>query len=148
MPTASHEKIVGRDKRIIISNEDYNYLAALSRGAGEIPKRFPPLSNMLAELLAEADVVARERVRPDVITLGSHIDYRDDVIDAKRSVTLAPAGQEHLGANRVSVMSPFGLQLLGAREGDRLEWRTPLGGWKGVTILRVRQFGKSTEWRL
>lgn len=103
---------------------------------------------MLAELLAGAEVMARELVLPDVITLGSHIDYRDDVIDAKRSITLAPAGQEHLGAKRVSVLSTFGLQLLGAREGDRLEWRTFLGGVKGVTILRVRQFGKIAQLEL
>lgn len=91
----------------------------------------------LAEELDRAAVVAPEVLPPRVVTMHAQVSYRDDVTDHVGRVTLVYPGEEDAEAQWVSVLSPVGAALIGLSEGQSIRWRTPSGGFRGLTVLRV-----------
>ena len=122
---------------IIISAEDHRSLSEISKMAAT-RKRHPAISDVLSEELARADVVPRSRLPGDVVAMNSTVEYQDGVTDQVRRVTLVYPGEEELDHNRVSILSPIGAALIGLGEGQTMYWRTPLGGLRGLKVLRVR----------
>lgn len=91
----------------------------------------------LAEELDRAAVVAPEALPPHVVTMHAQVSYRDDVTDQVGHMTLVYPGEEDAEAQAVSVLSPVGAALVGLSEGQAIRWRTPSGGFRGLTVLRV-----------
>lgn len=92
----------------------------------------------LAEELDRAAVVAPEALPPRVVTMNAQVTYRDDVTDQVGCMTLVYPGEEDGEAHAVSVLSPVGAALVGLSEGQSIRWRTPSGGFRGLTVLRVQ----------
>ncbi|MBB2960928.1 nucleoside diphosphate kinase regulator [Methylobacterium sp. R2-1] len=91
----------------------------------------------LAEELDRATVVAPEAMPRRAVTMHARVAYRDDVTDQIGCVTLVYPGEEDAEAHAVSVLSPVGAALIGLSEGQSIRWRTPSGGLRGLTVLRV-----------
>jgi regulator of nucleoside diphosphate kinase len=91
----------------------------------------------LAEELDRAAVVAPEAFPPRVITMHAEVSYRDDVTDQVGRMKLVYPGEEDAERHAISVLSPVGAALVGLSEGQSIRWRTPSGGFRGLTVLRV-----------
>lgn len=91
----------------------------------------------LAEDLDRAAVVAPEAFPPRVITMHAEVSYRDDVTDQVGRMKLVYPGEEDAEGHAISVLSPVGAALVGLSEGQSIRWRTPSGGFRGLTVLRV-----------
>ena len=128
-------------KTKILLREDYELLQSYARRASDEPRHAPAVSERLLSVLEYARTMPLRLLPPHVVTLGSIVEYRDDVIDSNVSILLAPPEQVNFSGPFVPVLSPFGLELLGSNQGERLEWRTALGGWRGATIIRVYRRG-------
>lgn len=91
----------------------------------------------LRGLLEAARIVAPERVPANLVTMNSRIRIRDLQRDETESLTLAypesapgvPVGSDDpaSASTRVSVISPLGAALLGARVGGEASWIGPRG---------------------
>jgi regulator of nucleoside diphosphate kinase len=77
-------------------------------------------ASRLRELLDRATPVAPESVPPDVVTMNSRVVVRDGRGDDPEVYVLAYPDYD--GGRAVYVLSPLGSALLGAREGDRVEY--------------------------
>lgn len=73
---------------------------------------------------------------PDEVTLGSVVRFEDIYTGEIEECTLTLPDQADIGACRLSVLSPVGAALFGAREGALVEWPTP-GGIRRLKIHRV-----------
>lgn len=91
----------------------------------------------LARELARASVVTPDVVPGNVVTMHTRLEYRDDVTDQVRRMTLVYPGEEHWDDQYISVLTPLGVAVLGLSEQQSIRWRTPSGGMRGVTVLRV-----------
>lgn len=90
----------------------------------------------LAELEAEiarAQIVPRDRISPDTITMNSRVRYRDQHGN-EHDVTLVYP--DDAGPGHVSVTSPIGASLLGLRVGDTINWDSSVTPHR-LTILAV-----------
>jgi regulator of nucleoside diphosphate kinase len=67
----------------------------------------------------------------------SKVEYRDDVTGQTRRITLVYPDEENPDAERVSVLTHIGAALVGLSEGQSIEWQSPKGGWRGLTVRRV-----------
>ena len=93
-------------------------------------RRQPPDARtraVLDELVDGADLVASTEIGPEVVTVYAQVvlaDPRDG-----RPVVRVPCWPKDadVDAGFVSVLSPLGAALLGARVGDRVGWTTPDG---------------------
>jgi regulator of nucleoside diphosphate kinase len=69
--------------------------------------------------------------------MGSEVEFRDDTTGKVRRVTLAYPDAADIDAGRISVLTPIGAALIGLSVGQSIEWQTPAGGWRSLTVLGV-----------
>lgn len=83
--------------------------------------------------LERALVVPPQSVPPNVITMNSRVCLLDLDNGERMAVSLVFPDARGTDANKVPVLAPLGLALLGCREGDVMEWRTQ----QGLRRLRI-----------
>jgi len=82
----------------------------------------------LQELLDQGDLVESNAVAADVVTMNSQVLLAEgDAVDAPRTLTLCYPADAGQGEGHVSVLSPVGTSLLGARVGATVHWQSPAG---------------------
>jgi regulator of nucleoside diphosphate kinase len=80
----------------------------------------------LEEQLGRAEVLPSPEVPPDVITMNSSIEVLDLDTGMLQTLTLVFPHVGECDPDHISVLSPLGLALLGAREHDELELTSTL----------------------
>ena len=85
------------------------------------------MAQRLIQEIERAEIVAAEHVPPDVVTMNSVVRVRDRETGERLEVTVSWPEEADVRCNRVSVLAPLGMALLGARAGDHLVWRMPSG---------------------
>ena len=86
--------------------------------------------------LRSAEIV--EAVHGDTIGMGSTVTYTDSESGKEMTFTLVPATEAEPGQGKLSIDSPVGEALAGAREGDERELETPRGSRK-VRVVAIKQ---------
>jgi regulator of nucleoside diphosphate kinase len=81
-------------------------------------------------------IVEPEKVNGDVVTMNSIVCVRD--LDTRRTATwtLVFPDDADVDANKLSVLAPLGLAILGARVGQTVEFQAP-GSMRRVRIERM-----------
>lgn len=95
------------------------------------------LEELLDDLLARATIVAPEEIPTDVVTMNSRLVCTVRGEQAPRNWTLVYPDAAEFDAGRLSVLSPVGHALLGARAGQTVSYRLPDGREQQVTIDEV-----------
>jgi regulator of nucleoside diphosphate kinase len=72
--------------------------------------------------LLRANVVPRERIPRDVVTMNSRVVFENETTGERREVTLVYPGKADIDAGMVSVLVPVGTALLGLRVGQSIDW--------------------------
>jgi len=95
------------------------------------------LDEMLDALLARAAIVAPDAIPQDVVTMNSRVLCTLEGEAQPRGWTLVYPDDADLAGGRLSVLSPIGQALLGARAGQTVDYRLPDGRAQRVTIVEV-----------
>ena len=82
----------------------------------------PPLAQALLDVLDYADVVAPQAIAPDVVTMGSQVEF-SLANGSRQTLSVVYPEEANADAARVSILSPIGAALLGARVGDAVCWQ-------------------------
>jgi regulator of nucleoside diphosphate kinase len=131
---------------LVIAAEDYGRLAFIAT-ASMMARRKPPAGAVLADELVRAAVVPAAHVPPSVVTMGSCVEYRDDNSGKISRVCVVYPGEEDGDVGLVSVLTPIGAALIGLSEGQSMRWRSALGEWRDLTVLRVRRGRRAADGR-
>lgn len=100
--------------------------------------KLSPAARELADILDLSEVVAASDIAADVITMRSLVRIEDASSGAQRTLTLAyPEDEWSQGVDPVSVLSPLGANLLGARVGHLPSWHGPTGEVHRAKVLAV-----------
>jgi regulator of nucleoside diphosphate kinase len=81
----------------------------------------------LDERVSAMQPVAPDAVDDDVVTMNSQVRVRELESDRPQVLTLVYERDADAFGERVSVLTPLGRALLGARVGDVIEWQTRRG---------------------
>jgi regulator of nucleoside diphosphate kinase len=119
---------------ITISGIDSDRLSKLAELASD---RVPETADFLAREVARATVVPSGFPLNGVVAMGSQVEFRDDVTGHVRTVTLVYPEQADISIGRISVLTPIGAALIGLSAGQSIEWQTPAGGLRSLSVLRV-----------
>jgi len=130
----------GRRPRIVISADDLAHIEALAEGAMD---RNPALADRLLDEIGRARIVAAAKMPANAIGIGSSVTYRDDANGQERTVTLVYPEEADIARQRVSVMTPIGVALLGLSEGASFYWDTRDNQRRMLTVIKVEQPGAS-----
>lgn len=87
--------------------------------------------------LVRANVVPREEIPGDVVTMNSRVVFENETTGERREVTLVYPGNADIDAGRISVLVPIGTALLGLRVGQTIDWELPGGEKQRYRIVDV-----------
>ena len=118
---------------ITISADDALQLTQLANSS---MARFPRSAYFLASELDRANVVS-EQPAEEVVRMGSRVKYRDDWMGREREVTLVYPQEADINLNRISVLAPVGAALIGLSLDQTIEFQTPGGAKRSLTVLDV-----------
>ena len=128
-------------QRILVTDADRRRLAELIRGLDTPSTPFRGQLDELAGELDRASIVPSENVPADVVTMNSSVLAREvaggDTPGRTIPLTLVYRPRPPDLGRCVSVLSPLGIRLLGAREGAELDWPLPRGRARRLRIERI-----------
>ena len=75
----------------------------------------------------------------DLVTMGSSVEFRDDVTGQVRRVVLVYPDKADVTAGRISVLTPVGAALIGMSKNQSIDWETPARERRSLTVLSVQQ---------
>ncbi|TIT85424.1 MAG: nucleoside diphosphate kinase regulator, partial [Mesorhizobium sp.] len=96
---------------------------------------------MAEDLLAEMDrarIAAESAMPADVVRMGSTVTLHDGEGSVQR-VTLVYPAEADIAEKRISVLTPLGTALIGARTGRTVSWRSRDSRVLSATIHAVEQ---------
>jgi regulator of nucleoside diphosphate kinase len=99
-------------------------------------RQMPSVARYLLEEVQRADTRPAAELPPDVVRIGSEVAYRDDA-GAEHVVRLVFPENAAIETQRVSVLTPIGVALIGLTVGQSIGWETPEGKARELTVLRV-----------
>lgn len=134
--TKEARKPAGRRPKIIINADELDHIEGLADGAMQ---RNPALADRLLEELSRAKILPAAKVPATVIGINSTATYRDDTTGQEKTVTLVYPQDADISQQRVSVMTPIGVALLGLSEGAAFYWDTRDNQRRTLTVIKVEQ---------
>ncbi|EKS41072.1 nucleoside diphosphate kinase regulator [Afipia broomeae] len=115
---------------------DANRLRNIAEAASE---KYPQTTEFLAREIERAEILPDARLLPGLVTMDSEVTFRDDISLQERAVTLVYPEAADVDAGRISILTPIGAALIGLSVGQTIEFQTPGGRWRSLTVLRVQQ---------
>ena len=120
---------------VTINEADYERLHSM---ANFFMERNPDASERLLEEIGRAEIRAPNNMPPNVVTMGSHVTYRDETTGKSQSVYLVWPFEADIERKRISVLTPVGAALIGLAEGASIDWEANSGEIRHLTILKVK----------
>ncbi|MFJ6327335.1 MULTISPECIES: nucleoside diphosphate kinase regulator [unclassified Rhizobium] len=118
---------------IIVRNTDYARLIALAQASME---RESVVGDELMAELERASVIGDESAMRQTIQMGSTATYTTENGEA-RTVILVYPGEANIEENRVSILTPIGVALLGLSKGQTINWVTRDGHIRVLSVTDV-----------
>lgn len=117
-------------------DEDYDIIARLALG---LEHQSPELSELLLDEIDRAEIHDRADVPPDVVTIGSEVEYLEVETKTTHRVQLVMPADADIEAKKISILTPMGAGLIGLRTGQSIAWPRSGGHLRQLRIESVRQ---------
>lgn len=132
--TITRKRASTRRPKVVIGETMLARMEALAEGA---LRRTPELADKLLEELGRARIVPDRKLPETVVTIGSRVTYRDETTGKEQLLTLVFPEEADIDRQRVSVMTPVGVALIGLAEGATFYWDTRDNQRRTLTVVRV-----------
>ena len=116
---------------------DANHFARLSALSSLTSGSMTEVCEYLREELDRARVLPAEKLRPDIVSLGSQVEFRDEQTGKIQEIILVYPLDADIARRRVSVLTPVGAALLGLSVNQTISFRTRTGERRELTVLKV-----------
>ena len=124
---------MSRQPAITVSRLDLDRIEALLE---RLPATQAAGCAALRDELDRAEVVEPKDMPKNVVSMNSTVTFRDEASDEKLTLTLVyPQAAGKPGT--VSILAPVGSALLGLSKGKHIDWPTPDGRTRRLTVLTV-----------
>ena len=121
---------------ITLTTDDSERLRRLADAASE---KFPRTAEFLAREVDRATVVDDDGASSNLVTMGKQVVYRDDNTGKTRSVIVVYPDEANLDEGKISVLTPIGAALIGLSVNQSIEFETPTGTTRSLTVMSVRK---------
>lgn len=116
---------------------DANHFAKLSALSLLTSGPMKEVREYLREELDRAYVIPTEKLRPDIVSLGSRVAFRDEQTGKVQKIILVYPLDADITLRRVSVLTPVGAALLGLSVNQTISFHTRTGERRELTVLKV-----------
>ncbi|TYT73581.1 nucleoside diphosphate kinase regulator [Desulfobotulus mexicanus] len=115
-----------QDRRIYITEKDLERLERLVEATDKRGKLGEHLERLMDEL-DRCEIVEPQNVPADAITMNSKVLLKDLATEKEAEWTLVFPGKADIAQNRISILAPAGIAMIGLRVGDVVTWPTQDG---------------------
>lgn len=123
-----------RDPKITVDSAHQARIEGLAERAMQ---RNPEMAERLLDEVGRARIVASAKMPKNVISIGSAVTYRDESTGQDKSVILVYPEDADIAQQRISLLTPIGVALLGLSEGDTFHWDTRDKQRRTLTVTSV-----------
>ena len=116
---------------------DANHFARLFALSSLTSGPMTEVCEYLREELDRAHVLPAEKLRPDIVSLGSQVEFRDEQTGKIQEIILVYPFDADITRRRVSVLTPVGAALLGLSVNQTISFRTRTAERRELTVLKV-----------
>lgn len=116
---------------IYITDQDFQRLTSL---ISQMPSE---LTETLEQELGRAHILPQTEIPQNIVTMNSLIKFVDSNNHQESTLTLVYPQEANLAENKVSVLAPVGIALLGLSVGQSIDWKTPHGKTKNLRVTEV-----------
>ena len=95
-----------------------------------------PYVNKLEDELEFAEVIAPQKISPDVITMRSKVRLKDLETEEESVYSIVFPSEANVDEGKISVLTPLATALLGCKRGAQVEFRAP-GRLRKLEILEI-----------
>ncbi len=120
-------------RSIYITKFDMDRLTELIDGLRSSAKANQAHLDMLEKELYSGKLVEPQAVPANVVTMNSQVSVTDIDSGETTTYTLVFPSAANISQNKLSILAPLGMALLGYAKGDVIEWPVP----SGVRKVRV-----------
>lgn len=110
-------------------------LTRLEKAAGRAGSH-SSLADLVDDLITRANVVPSDKIPADVVTMNSAVRVVDDA-GVEQEWTLVYPEEANVASAKLSVLSPMGAALLGARAGKSVKYTAPNGAQRTLTVKAI-----------
>jgi regulator of nucleoside diphosphate kinase len=135
MAPATHTR---RKPAIALTRSDHERLTRL---AESFVSRNASLADQLLDELERARIVDDNKLRADVVRMGSTLRFTTDAGE-DRTVTLVFPDEADIAEGRVSILTPVGIALVGLSSGQSIDWTARDGRNRRLTVESVEPSGR------
>ncbi len=130
------EKTMEMEKTMYITVNDYKRITGLIEFAS-LQNKSPEIAGRLLKELEAAKTFEQDRISNNIVTMNSRALLREIKSGREIEITITYPQDADSKEQKVSVLSPIGIALLGCREGDITSWRVPggIGRFKVEKVL-------------
>lgn len=121
---------------IHLSQDDYDVIADI---AMRMERSAPKVAALIFDEIDRAELHSADTLPPDVVAIGSEVEFLDESSGQTRRVRLVLPDQADIGEGRISVVTPVGAGLIGMSVGRDIDWPYPDGRPRRLKILSVDQ---------
>lgn len=122
-----NKKTTAHQRQIYLTDFDLQRLQGLIDTMLDQPSRDSRYLDELEAELLRAEVVSPRDIPADVITMNSKVRLQDMDSKGEQDYTLVFPSDADLESNRISVLAPVGMAMIGYRAGDTINWKVPAG---------------------
>lgn len=122
--------------KIIITQADHGRLRRIIEAHSQIPNTDAEYLDALERELDSAIIARSAEVPEDLVTMYSRVRVLDLGTRQELVYQIVFPGEADLVRNRISVLAPIGMALLGRAAGAVVEWQVP-SGMRRLLILEV-----------
>lgn len=116
---------------LMMTQEDFQKLSALVENVDT------DVAALLEQELDRAQIVMKEELPNDVVTMNSEVKFMDLDTNKELVVVLVYPQDANIEKNRISILAPVGAALIGLRVGQTIDWPLPTGKEKHLKVTSV-----------
>lgn len=123
-------------KKIFVTDYDMKRFKWLLNNSARFDALYKKHLKQLELELQNAVVVEPKEIPSDVITMHSKFTIRDLKTNKESTYTLVFPFDADSEQNKLSILAPIGVAVIGYRVGDEVEWEVP-GGKRSIIIEKI-----------
>lgn len=119
---------------VIIESTYYDRLYNMATSA---LRHTPIVAERLLDEILRADIKKASEIPSHIVNFGSQVTYIDEISGRENTITLVWPYEANIEKQRISILTPIGVALIGLSQGASICWQTNNGEIKKLTVLRV-----------
>lgn len=130
-PKLDGDSYMEHENKLILTQSDFQKLSSLLNSV------LPEVADLLEEELSRAAIVSDDKLPRDTVSMNSKVIFQDLDTEKELAVTVVFPNEANIDENKISILAPVGLALIGLQVGQIINWAVPNGIKRRLKVVSI-----------